>query len=48
MKPRKTWHDRLASYPHLPNVKEIPTAMRARHGEGTIATNFAKKLTGTH
>lgn len=38
MSPKKSWRDRLASYPHLPNVKEIPAAMRARHGRGTIAT----------
>ena len=35
---RKNWQSRLAKYPHLPNVKPIPEAMRARHGEGTIAT----------
>lgn len=35
---KKSWRDRLASYPHLPSVKEIPAAMRPRHGEGTIAT----------
>ncbi|MEJ8853800.1 6-O-methylguanine DNA methyltransferase [Variovorax robiniae] len=35
---RKSWQDRLASYPHLPNVKPIPDAMRARRGDGTIAT----------
>jgi alkylated DNA nucleotide flippase Atl1 len=38
MSPKKSWHDRLASYPHLPSVKEIPAAMRPRRGEGTIAT----------
>ena len=38
MSPKKSWRDRLASYPHLPNVKEIPAAMRSRRGEGTIAT----------
>ncbi|WP_341891636.1 6-O-methylguanine DNA methyltransferase [Variovorax sp. YR752] len=38
MSTRKGWRDRLASYPNLPNVKAIPPAMRARHGEGTIAT----------
>ena len=37
MSTTKSWRDRLASYPHLPNVKAIPAAMRARHGEGTIA-----------
>jgi len=35
---RKSWQSWLAKYPHLPNVKPIPEAMRARHGEGTIAT----------
>ncbi|ODU15726.1 MULTISPECIES: MGMT family protein [Variovorax] len=35
---KKSWRERLASYPHLPNVKEIPAAMRPRRGEGTIAT----------
>lgn len=35
---KKSWRDRLASYPHLPSVKEIPAPMRKRHGEGTIAT----------
>lgn len=35
---KKSWRERLASYPHLPTVKEIPAAMRPRHGEGTIAT----------
>ncbi|PLC03508.1 6-O-methylguanine DNA methyltransferase [Variovorax sp. RO1] len=38
MSTRKGWRDRLAGYPNLPNVKAIPPAMRARHGEGTIAT----------
>ncbi|WP_213956400.1 MULTISPECIES: MGMT family protein [unclassified Variovorax] len=36
--PKKSWTSRLASYPHLPNVKPIPFAMRARRGDGTIAT----------
>ncbi|WP_431512264.1 6-O-methylguanine DNA methyltransferase [Variovorax sp. DAIF25] len=38
MSPPKRWRDRLASYPHLPSVKPIPDALRARRGEGTIAT----------
>lgn len=42
MSERKSWQARLASYPQLPNVKEIPAPMRARHGEaiatGTRAT----------
>lgn len=37
-RPAKTWQQRLASYPHLPEVKPIPPAMRARRGDGTIAT----------
>ncbi|MBU1361067.1 MAG: MGMT family protein [Gammaproteobacteria bacterium] len=35
---KKSWASRLASYPHLPSVKPIPEAMRARRGIGTIAT----------
>ena len=40
----KSWRDRLASYPHLPNVKEIPLPMRKRHGEGTIATPSPREV----
>jgi hypothetical protein len=39
----KSWRDRLASYPHLPNIKEIPLPMRKRH----FVEDFAKKLAGT-
>lgn len=35
----KTWRDKLASYPHLPNVKPIPEAMR-NVPEGRLATVF--------
>jgi len=31
------WRARLAGYAHLPAVREIPAALRARRGEGTIA-----------
>jgi alkylated DNA nucleotide flippase Atl1 len=44
MSPKKSWRDRLASYPHLPNVKEIPAAMRSRRGEGTIATPSPREV----
>ena len=41
---KKSWRDRLASYPHLPNVKETPPPMRKRHGEGTIATPSPREV----
>jgi alkylated DNA nucleotide flippase Atl1 len=41
---KKSWHDRLASYPHLPSVKAIPAALRPRHGEGTIATPSPREV----
>lgn len=41
---KKSWRDRLASYPHLPNVKEIPPPMRKHHGEGTIATPSPREV----
>ncbi|ADU36292.1 hypothetical protein Varpa_2085 [Variovorax paradoxus EPS] len=41
---KKSWRDRLSSYPHLPNVKEIPPPMRKRHGEGTIATPSPREV----
>jgi len=44
MSTKKSWRDRLASYPHLPNVKEIPPPMRKRHGEGTIATPSPREV----
>jgi len=40
----KSWQDRLGSYPHLPEVKPIPEAMRARRGEGTIATPSPREV----
>jgi alkylated DNA nucleotide flippase Atl1 len=44
MSTKKSWRDRLASYPHLPEVKEIPPPMRKRHGEGTIATPSPREV----
>lgn len=44
MSPKKSWRDRLAGYPHLPDVKEIPLAMRPKHGEGTIATPSPREV----
>ncbi|MDP9995388.1 6-O-methylguanine DNA methyltransferase [Variovorax boronicumulans] len=41
---KKSWRDRLAGYPHLPSVKEIPAPMRKRHGEGTIATPSPREV----
>ena len=40
----KSWRDKLASYPHLASVKPIPEAMRARRGEGTIATPSPREV----
>jgi alkylated DNA nucleotide flippase Atl1 len=36
MATRKSWRDRMAGYKNLPLVKPIPTAMQARHGQGSI------------
>lgn len=44
MSPKKSWRDRFAGYPHLPNVKEIPLLMRKRHGEDTIATPSPREV----
>jgi len=41
---RMAWQARLASYPHLPSVKPIPAPMRARRGEGTIATPSPREV----
>lgn len=41
---KKSWRDRLASYPHLPSIKEIPPPMRTHHGEGTIATPSPREV----
>ncbi len=42
--PAKRWQRRLDSYPHLPNVKPVPDAMRARRGDGTIATPSPREV----
>lgn len=44
MSTKKSWRDKLAGYPLLPNVKEIPLPMRKRHGEGTIATPSPREV----
>jgi len=44
MSTKKSWRDRLAGYPHLPNVKEIPPPLRKRHGEATIATPSPREV----
>lgn len=44
MKQKKTWRDRLDGFPQLPTVKEIPQAMRARRGQGTIATPSPREV----
>lgn len=36
MAERKTWRERLAGFKHLPQVKPIPEAMQAKHGQGSI------------
>ncbi|MGB4116893.1 MAG: 6-O-methylguanine DNA methyltransferase [Polaromonas sp.] len=36
MADRKSWRERLAGFQHLPQVKPIPQAMQARHGQGSI------------
>jgi len=33
---KKSWREKLAGYPRLPEVKPIPERMQARHGQGTI------------
>ena len=44
MKQTKSWRDRLNGFRQLPTVKEIPPAMRARRGEGTIATPSPREV----
>jgi hypothetical protein len=41
---RKSWQERLASYPGLPEVKAIPQRMQARHGPGTILTPSPREV----
>lgn len=40
----KSWRERLAGYPHLPNVKPIPERMQARFGRGTIVTPSPREV----
>ena len=36
MNARKSWHDKLTKFKHLPQVKPIPASMQKRLGTGTI------------
>jgi hypothetical protein len=40
----KSWRERLAGYPHLPNVKPIPERMQERFGCGTIVTSSPREV----
>ena len=40
----KSWRERLAAYPHLPNVKPIPERMQERFGCGTIVTPSPREV----
>lgn len=40
----KSWRERLAGYPHLPNVKPIPERMQGRFGYGTIVTPSPREV----
>ncbi len=41
---RKSWREKLAGYPRLPEVKPIPPAMQRRHGPGTIVTPSPREV----
>lgn len=40
----KSWRDKLAGYPRLPEVKPIPERMQLRHGPGTILTPSPREV----
>ncbi|MDM0105866.1 MGMT family protein [Variovorax sp. J22R24] len=40
----KSWRERLAGYPRLPEIKQIPERMRQRHGPGTIVTPSPREV----
>jgi len=40
----KSWRERLAGYPKLPDVKPIPERMQQRHGPGTIVTPSPREV----
>ena len=40
----KSWRERLAGYPRLPEIKPIPLRMQPRHGVGTIVTPSPREV----
>lgn len=40
----KSWRDKLAGYPKLPEVKAIAERMQLRHGPGTIVTPSPREV----
>jgi alkylated DNA nucleotide flippase Atl1 len=40
----KSWRDKLAGYPKLPEIKAIPERMQLRHGPGTIVTPSPREV----
>ncbi|MDL9997121.1 MGMT family protein [Variovorax sp. J22P240] len=40
----KSWRERLAGYPTLPDIKPIPERMQQRHGHGTIVTPSPREV----
>ena len=40
----KSWREKLAGYPRLPEVKPIPPSMQRRHGPGTIVTPSPREV----
>ena len=41
---KKSWREKIAGYPRLPEVKPIPERMQARNGEGTILIPSPKEV----
>lgn len=40
----KSWREKLAGYPRLPEIKPIPERMQPRHGTGTIVTPSPREV----
>ena len=40
----KSWREKLAGFPKLPDVKPIPERMQRRHGPGTIVTPSPREV----
>jgi len=40
----KSWREKLAGYPRLPEIKPIPQRMEPRHGPGTIVTPSPREV----